>query len=102
MTFALGGIAGGLILGCYLFISVQIFGRHSNEAFSSLRIADFKQWVRLKIDSAGRLTIYSIAIDRVPRRWRVGERNGVATDLPDDPLATAPRLVDRVQVRLAR
>jgi hypothetical protein len=77
---------------------VQVFGRHSNEAFSSLRIADFKQWVRMKIDRAGRLTIFAIGIDRVPRRWRTGSRNGVTTDLPDDPRATAPRLLDRVQV----
>lgn len=100
ITFALGGVAGGVILGGYLFISVQIFGRHSNEAFSSLRIADFKQWVRLKIDRAGRLTIFAIGIDRVPRRWRTGSRNGVTTDLADDPRATAPRLLDRVQVAL--
>lgn len=98
ITFLLGGAAGALILGTYLFVSVQVFGRHSNEAFSSLRIADFKQWVRLKIDRTGRLTIYAIGIDRVPRRWRTAPRNGVATDLPDDTRATAPRLVDRVQV----
>ena len=35
-------------------------------------IQDFKQWLRLRIDAAGGLTIHAIAIDRVPRRWRSG------------------------------
>jgi hypothetical protein len=101
ITFLLGGVVGALILGMYLFVSVQFFGRHSNEAFSSLRIADFKQWVRLKVDRAGRLTILAIGIDRVPRRWRTGARGGTAVDLPDDPAATPPRLIDFVQVQPA-
>jgi hypothetical protein len=98
ITFMLGGVVGGWILGSYLFVSVQIFGRHSNEAFSSLRIADFKHWIRLKIDRAGRLTIFAIGIDRVPRRWRTGSRSGVTIDLPDDLRASKPRLIDQVVV----
>ncbi len=101
VTFTLGGVVGALILGLYLFVSVQLFGRHANEAFASLRIADFKQWVRMRVDAAGRLTIFAIAIDRVPRRWRTRMRSGTATDVPDDPAASLPRLIDRVQVGLA-
>ena len=70
ITVVLGAVAGSFILGVYLFVSIRIVGRHSNEAFSSLRIQDFKQWLRLRIDASGALTIYAIAIDRVPRRWR--------------------------------
>lgn len=95
----LGAIVGPFILGLYLFASIRIFGRHSTEAFSSLRIQDFKQWLRLKIDAAGTLTIYSIAIDRVPRRWRTTIRGGEETCLADDARATAPRLIDKVSVR---
>ena len=84
----------------YLFVSIRVFGRHDNEAFSSLRIQDFKQWLRLRIDAAGALTIYSIAIDRVPRRWRddacAAERRRCEAD---DARATAPRLIDKVEVR---
>ena len=79
ITFVLGGAVGAFILGVYLFVSIRIFGRHGNEAFSSLRIQDFKQWLRLRIDAAGALTIYAIAIDRVPRRWRAAQRGGEAT-----------------------
>src|SRR6185295_10922968 len=84
ITFVLGGPAGAFILGVYLFVSIRIFGRHGNEAFSSLRIQDFKQWLRLRIDAGGALTIYAIAIDRVPRRWRSAQRGGESTMETDD------------------
>jgi hypothetical protein len=95
----LGAVVGPFILGLYLFVSIRVFGRHSTEAFSSLRIQDFKQWLRLRIDAAGVLTIYSIAIDRVPRRWRDTIRGGEETSVADDARATAPRLIDKVEVR---
>ena len=99
ITFTLGGPVGAFILGLYLFVSIRIFGRHSNEAFSSLRIQDYKQWLRLKIDAAGKLTIHAIALDRVPRRWRDVQRGGERTLAADDARATAARLIDRVEVR---
>jgi hypothetical protein len=99
ITFVIGGPVGAFILGVYLFASIRIFGRHSTEAFSSLRIQDFKQWLRLRIDASGALTIFAIAVDRVPRRWRNTQRNGEATLQAHDARATAPRLIDRVEVR---
>jgi hypothetical protein len=99
ITVPLGAVAGSFILGVYLFVSIFIFGRHSNEAFSSLRIQDYKQWLRLRIDAGGLLTIYTVALDRVPRRWRATQRNGQETFSADDARATAPRLIDRVEVR---
>jgi hypothetical protein len=99
ITVVLGAIVGPFILGFYLFVSIRIFGRHSTEAFSSLRIQDFKQWLRLRIDAAGTLTIYSIGIDRVPRRWRTTIRGGEETAVADDRRASVPRLVDKVELR---
>jgi hypothetical protein len=99
VTVPLGAVAGSFILGVYLFVSINIFGRHSNEAFSSLRIQDYKEWLRLRIDATGKLTIFTIAIDRVPRRWRATQRGGEASFEAHDPRATAPRLIDRVEVR---
>jgi len=98
ITVLLGAVAGSFILGLYLFISIRIFGRHSNEAFSSLKIQDFKQWLRLRIDASGALTIYAVAIDRVPRRWRPAKREGEDTFTAHDGRATQPRLIDRVEV----
>ena len=99
ITVPLGAVAGCFILGVYLFVSIRIFGRHSNEAFSSLRIQDYKQWLRLRIDASGLLTIYTIAMDRVPRRWRATQRGGEATFSAHDARASRPRLIDRVEVR---
>jgi hypothetical protein len=99
ITFVLGGPVGAFLLGVYLFVSIRVFGRHGNEAFSSLRIQDFKQWLRLRIDASGGLTIHAIAIDRVPRRWRPTLRNGEPVLEADDPRATAPRLIDKVELR---
>jgi hypothetical protein len=99
IVFVLGGPVGAFILGLYLFVSIRVFGRHSTEAFSSLRIQDFKQWLRLRIDSAGNLTIFAIALDRVPRKWRTTVRAGAETLVADDVRATAPKLIDVVEVR---
>ena len=57
-------------MGVYLLISLNVFGRHSEEAFSGLRIEDYKHFLRLHIDRTGALTIWPIKIERVPRRWR--------------------------------
>jgi hypothetical protein len=99
ITFVGGGIAGSVVLGLYLFVSLRVFGRHSNEAFSSLRIQDYKQWLRLRIDAAGALTIHAIGIDRVPRRWV--ERHGPHAGRidPQDRESTPPRLIEKVTLR---
>jgi hypothetical protein len=99
ITFTLGGPVGAFLLGVYLFVSIRVFGRHGNEAFSSLRIADYKHWLRLRIDAAGVLTIFAVAIDRVPRRWRAATRNGEKTQESMDARASEPRLIDKVEVR---
>jgi len=95
LVFATGGVVGGVVIGIYLLVSINVFGRHGNEAFSSLRGQDFKQWLRLNIDEAGVLTIRSMAIDRVPRRWKEEAGRPVS----DDARASGVREVDRVSVR---
>ena len=52
--FAGGWVAGSFVVGVYLLISVNVFGRHSEEAFSGLRIEDFKHFLRLHIDARRR------------------------------------------------
>jgi hypothetical protein len=94
--FAGGAVVGGFIIGLYLLISIAVFGRHNTESYSSLRIQDYKQWLRLRIDAAGVLTVWSFAIDRVPRRWRRDEQG---RQVSADARATAPREVDRFTVR---
>jgi hypothetical protein len=54
-------VFGSVIVGLYLLVSLNVFGRHSEEAFSSLRIEDYKHFLRLHVAQDGTLTIYPIA-----------------------------------------
>jgi len=94
--FMTGGIAGSFLMGLYLLVSLNIFGRHSNEAFSSLRIEDYKNFLRFHIGKDGTLTIYPIGIERVPRRWKAtGATSPYDPQLePDDPASTPPHLIE--------
>ncbi len=69
IIFAGGWIVGSTILGLYLLVSLNWCGRHSNEAFSALAIRHWKNFLRLKIDTEGNLTVFPVGIPRVPRKW---------------------------------
>lgn len=68
--FGGGWVLGSIIMGLYLLVSINVFGRHSEEAFSSLRIKDYKHFLRLHFGPDGTLTIHPIKVERVPRKWR--------------------------------
>lgn len=88
MIFTGGWIAGSTIMGLYLLVSINVFGRHSEEAFSGLKHEDHKHFLRLNIDRQGTLTIWPIKLERVPRTWRdrkVGEA-GHSFVVPKEPL----------------
>ena len=90
-----GWSIGPIIVGIYLLVSLNVFGRHENEAFSSLAIQDYKQFLRMKIAVDGTLTIFPVGILRVPRRWKKREGGGHGPVLaPDDARATAPELIE--------
>ena len=90
-----GYFAGSMLMGLYLYVSLNVFGRHRNEAFSSLKIEDWKNFLRIHIDSEGALTIFPIGISRVPRRWtRVKDGDGNCLYEPNDPAATPPELIE--------
>ena len=94
-----GALIGSWILGIYLMTSLAIYGRHANEAFSALRIEDWKQFLRLRIGRDGTLSIFAIGIDRVARRWQKREMNGETTLVPQDKRATPPHLIETVAVK---
>jgi hypothetical protein len=91
LVFAAGWIVGSFIVGVYLLISVNVFGRHSEESFSGLRVQDYKHFLRLHVGADGALTIWPIKIDRVPRRWRERGAADAARSrvVPDEPLTPA-------------
>lgn len=96
-VFAGGWLFGSMIMGIYLLISLNLFRRHTNEAFSSLKIQDWKNFLRMKIDTDGSLTIFAVGLKKVPRKWkRIGERGERSCIVPDDSNATAPEIIDKV------
>jgi len=91
LVFGGGWVVGSFIMGVYLLISLNVFGRHSEEAFSSLKVQDHKHFLRLRIGRDGALTIYPVSIDRVPRRWRdraAGDHTPSFV-VPDEPFTPA-------------
>ena len=86
-----GWAAGSIVMGLYLLISLNVFGRHSEEAFSGLRIEDYKHFLRMHIDRTGALSIWPIKIERVPRRWRDRAAGDTTPSrvVPDEPLQPA-------------
>jgi len=66
----LGWIGGSMIFGVYLLLSLNRFKRHANEAFSSLRLEDWKGFLRCGIAPSGNLKLAFVGIDRVATRWR--------------------------------
>jgi hypothetical protein len=89
-----GWVVGSFLLGLYLLVSLNVFGRHMNEAFSSLRIEDWKHFLRLHIDEAGRLTIFPIGIKRVPRMWKESPQDIGPRFESDDRRAAPPELME--------
>jgi hypothetical protein len=98
-----GWFVGCLIMGLYLAISVRLFRRHWNEAYSSLKIEDYKNFLRMKLDASG-LTIWAIGMDTVPRtkhwEWRRIDDRRHRWDVPAERRPTL-RLIEEIRIPAA-
>ena len=65
---AVGLTLGGVALGLYLVISLPFAPKHVKDVLACQAIPDYENFLRLRLDARG-LTIYSIGIRRVPRKW---------------------------------
>ncbi|XXF77747.1 metallophosphoesterase [Myxococcaceae bacterium GXIMD 01537] len=101
LLFAGGFAVGPLVTGLYLWLSVNRFGAHSNEAFGSLALPDWKNFLRLRIGADGVLTLYPVGLERVPRHWKESHVGPHAPRYePDDPEATEPVYIEEpIRVR---
>ena len=54
-----------LVFGSYLYVCINWLNLHFDEAFSSLRIANYKSFTRFHIKSDGDLEVYTLAVDKV-------------------------------------
>ncbi|WP_308639667.1 metallophosphoesterase [Paenibacillus silvisoli] len=100
LLIAYGGwIIGSVIMGLYLLLSLNGFGRHSGEAFSSLQIDNWKNFMRIHIDASGSLTIYPIGFEQVVRKWKRAPQTEygplLEPDLPaNKPSKARPQLIE--------
>ncbi|KAJ9567503.1 hypothetical protein OSB04_003469 [Centaurea solstitialis] len=60
-----------LIFGSYLYICINWLHLHFDEAFSSLRIANYKSFTRFHIRQDGNLEVFTLAVDKVPKEWKL-------------------------------
>jgi hypothetical protein len=67
--FVLATPVVGVVFGAYLYVSLNVFGRHYNEAFSALRIASYKNFVRLRLHANGDLELFAFGVDKMPGKW---------------------------------
>jgi len=77
-TFLIGGLAGSLIFGLYLWYSSLFLDIHINESFSSLGHPHFKNFLRIHITREGNVEIYPVGIEKVVTDWEQKDgRDGI-------------------------
>ncbi|AZN41157.1 metallophosphoesterase [Paenibacillus albus] len=95
-----GWIIGSIIMGIYLYISLNWFGRHANEAFSAIQNENYKNFLRIHIAKNGDLTIYPVGIRTITRKWKQPAQRAEFGPMlePDVPAgkraATEPHLIE--------
>jgi len=93
----LGTLLGGVVWGAYLLVCGGFFGIHANDAFSSIRVPHYKNFLRLRIEPE-RLTIYPIGLKKVPSRrsWRKVRpaRGGDSGSLLEPRTPLTPKLIE--------
>jgi len=102
----LGTLLGGVVWGAYLLMCGGFFGIHANDAFSSIRVPHYKNFLRLRIEPE-RLTIYPIGLKKVPARrsWRKvrPQRGEVSPSLLEPRTPLTPKLIEApIVVEVAR
>ena len=60
----IGGGVGGVVIGLYLAVSLNLFGANITNAFSSLRLSSHRNFLRLHIAANGELTVHALGIEQ--------------------------------------
>jgi hypothetical protein len=98
IIFFLSWIVASVIVGLYLLVALNVFGKHRNEAFSALRIQDWKGFLRFTIDSSGTLHMAFIGLPKVPRQWRAARPNGSLIWTPRKPETLRTEIYDEISL----
>jgi hypothetical protein len=93
LMVGLGALVGGSLWGFY-WVLTGLNRMHAGESFAALRIKNYKNFLRLKIEP-DKLTIYPLAIDKVPGpdHWMNAPR-GKPNPLPNSPKLIAIKPID--------
>ncbi|KAL0017342.1 hypothetical protein SO802_004411 [Lithocarpus litseifolius] len=103
--------AVSFVFGSYLYICINWFNLHYDEAFSSLRIADFKAFTRFHIKHNGDLEVFTLAVPEdweLDPKWEGSNSNQLshlrenpsqwkAADSDQEPLNTV-RIIDKIVI----
>jgi hypothetical protein len=92
LMVGIGGLLGALVFGIYWVVTSLLFGMHP-DAFSALGIKNYKNFLRMKFEPH-KLTIYPIALDRIPGRYKWKE-NKEAGSLIKPKRPPKPRLIEK-------
>jgi Calcineurin-like phosphoesterase len=95
LMILIGGFLGALVFGIYWVVTSVLFGMHQ-DSFSALGIRNYKNFLRMKFEE-DKLTIYPIALDKVPGRWgwRESEAGKIGNGSLIDPKKDLrPRLIE--------
>lgn len=101
VVFGVGVLLGRLVFVQYLWWTHRAGIKrgeplwHANEVFAGQAIADYKHFLRFRIDKAGRLTMWAVGLEQVPR-YRSQLKDG-RPDLVTP--GTAPTVFDYREVR---
>lgn len=88
LMMLIGGLLGGFVFGLFLLFSLNVLGLQWTNTFSSLRIADFGNFVRLHIDGSGVLTVYPFKVDVAQRATPAGMvKPGSQAELIEPPIS---------------
>jgi hypothetical protein len=90
----IGGFLGAFVFGIYWVVTSLLFGMHQ-DAFSALGIRNYKNFLRMKFEP-NKLTIYPIALDKVPGRygWEPRDKGAVEGSLINPKKKLKPRLIE--------
>jgi hypothetical protein len=103
-----GFFAGSTLFGLNMLITCLFFRMNRNDAFSSLRIGAYNNFLRFRLTEDG-FDMYAVGLERVPSRsdWIANKKHDKNKPNPEIPVFVptkdlAPHLVEKVSIRFAR
>lgn len=93
-----GGAVAAFLFGLNLLVTCMWFNMNHNDAFSAMRVFDYRHFLRIRI-LGDQITVYSIGLERVPRRSEWQDNPASPADpnapyfIPHVPMV--PRLIER-------